>query len=472
MVLRSRFVFYGRVHLKSESITTANLLSPKRRRSRKSKPLGMENTVRSYNDGPEFPTTPLLREAESLYRRYYHLSAASTIHWMRPDEERIEYSRKTRREVKRQAEVRVPSSVMFNNPDLESEQIVYRAEHEIKASLARAQNQALEVALQCWELLQVSGMPHPEIARRVFRPWVEQLRVWAETPLDPQRIVIPPRPEQFIPDEFRISGQPPSVVHTPGTDRGIVSVPMVTDQPLRFSQPPDLRRPIMHGLLRAGEMLSLVGPPGIGKTWLAIDLALSVATGQNWLQTFVMGAGPVLYINSDLHRETITDRIRQVADTRDIFRCTLHERLWVEVLRGRPTEEFQLETYLAGLEQYQFQLIVIDSLEGVLWRDSKSTREVVHSLERHADRLCCSFALVQSCSGMSSSSGSRASEDVDSLVGVVDTHLELQPQPESGSVRLAAFTRGWPPAPPQMLRWKYPVWEPDGFAETSLTTQS
>ncbi len=119
-------------------------------------------------------------------------------------------------------------------------------------------------------------------------------------------------------------------------------------QPLRFSQPPDLRRPIMHGLLRAGETLSLVGPPGIGKTWLAIDLALSVATGQNWLQTFVMGAGPVLYINSDLHRETIVDRIRQVADARDIFRCTLHERLCVEALRGRTREEFQLETYLRG----------------------------------------------------------------------------------------------------------------------------
>ena len=472
MVLRSRFVFCRRDHLKSESITTVQPLAPKRRRGRKSKTQGMENSVRSYNDGPEFPTTPLLQEAEGLYRTYYSLSAASTIHWLRPDEERIEQFRKTRREVKRQAEIRVPSSVMFGNPDMDSEQIVYRAGHEIKASLARSQNQALEVALQCWALLQVRRMPHLDIARRVFRPWVEQLRVWAKTPIDPQRIMIPPRPEEFIPDEYRLGGEPQPAVHTPRTDRGIVSLPLVGAQQLRFSQPPDLRRPIVHGLLRAGETLSLVGPPGSGKTWLAIDLALSVATGQNWLQTFVMGAGPVLYINSDLHRETIVDRIRQVADARDIFRCTLHERLCVEALRGRKTEEFQLESYLDALEPYQFQLIVIDSLEGLLWRDSKSTREVLQNLERHAERLCCSFAVVQSCSGTSLSDGHLASEDVESLAGVVDTHLETQPQPEPGCVRLDASARGWPPVPPRTLRWKYPVWEPDQFAESSLTSAS
>ena len=281
----------------------------------------------------------------------------------------------------------------------------------------------------------------------------------------------------LAPDNSALSKRPGSrqskrkLTHPIGSERSTISVPKIAAQPLRFSQPPDLRRPILHGLLRAGETLSLIGPPGIGKTWLAIDLALSVATGQNWLQTFVMGAGPVLYINSDLHRETITDRIRQVADTRDIFRCTLHERLCVEVLRGRTMEEFQLETYLAALEPYQFQLIVIDSLEGVLWRDSQGTREVLQSLEHHADRLCCSFALIQSCCGTSTSSGSMAREGVDSLAGVVDTHLELQPQPESGCVRLDAWPRGWPPVPPRMLRWKYPVWEPDRFADSSLTSE-
>lgn len=259
----------------------------------------------------------------------------------------------------------------------------------------------------------------------------------------------------------------------PSTRKSRTTVPLPTEsQPLKFSQDPDLRRPIMHGLLRAGETLSLVGPPGIGKTWLAIDPAMSVATGQNWLQTFMMGAGPVLYINSDLHRETIVDRIRQVADARDIFRCTLHERLCVEALRGRKTEEFQLQTYLDSLEQYQFQMIVIDSLEGLMWRDSKSAREVLQHLESHAERLCCSFAVVQSCSKKSESKDSLAREDLNALARVVDTHLELQPQPEPGCVRLDVSTRGWPPVPPRTLRWKYPVWETDQSAKSSLTSAS
>lgn len=43
---------------------------------------------------------------------------------------------------------------------------------------------------------------------------------------------------------------------------------------------PELRRPVIHGLLRAGETMNVIANPKVGKSWLVTDLALSVATGR------------------------------------------------------------------------------------------------------------------------------------------------------------------------------------------------
>lgn len=111
------------------------------------------DTVRFYNDGPAFPTTPLLQEAEREYRDAFSIGASATASWKEVPDDLLEAVWRTRREVRRRNEVFVPSSVMFGNPDMDSEQIVYRIGHEVEASRARGKVQALEIARQCWESL-------------------------------------------------------------------------------------------------------------------------------------------------------------------------------------------------------------------------------------------------------------------------------------------------------------------------------
>ncbi|WP_200836773.1 AAA family ATPase [Rubripirellula obstinata] len=40
---------------------------------------------------------------------------------------------------------------------------------------------------------------------------------------------------------------------------------------------------LFPGLLRAGEIMNVIAPPKAGKSWLASDMALAVATGRPWL---------------------------------------------------------------------------------------------------------------------------------------------------------------------------------------------
>jgi hypothetical protein len=69
--------------------------------------------------------------------------------------------------------------------------------------------------------------------------------------------------------------------------------PLLNDATL-LEQPdaPDL----VEGLLFAGSFITLIGAPGVGKSLLAMDLALSVAAGVDWLGAPVRKRGPVLAI--------------------------------------------------------------------------------------------------------------------------------------------------------------------------------
>ncbi len=53
----------------------------------------------------------------------------------------------------------MPSSFMFGDPRMDSEQIVYREGHDIDAALARGKHQAVELARQCWDELADQGFP-------------------------------------------------------------------------------------------------------------------------------------------------------------------------------------------------------------------------------------------------------------------------------------------------------------------------
>lgn len=67
---------------------------------------------------------------------------------------------------------------------------------------------------------------------------------------------------------------------------------------------PELRPPVVNGLLRIGETMNIIAPPKYGKSWLVTDLAMAVATGRRWLDAFDTTQGNVLILDKELHSET------------------------------------------------------------------------------------------------------------------------------------------------------------------------
>ena len=80
--------------------------------------------------------------------------------------------------------------------------------------------------------------------------------------------------------------------------------PLTTSGPFRlYSTEELLRMPPPHWLvdtiLPAGGLVALYGQPGEGKSFVALDLALSVASGKPWLSQFPVQAGYVVYISAE-----------------------------------------------------------------------------------------------------------------------------------------------------------------------------
>ena len=242
------------------------------------------DTVRFYNDGPGVPDTPLLLEAEQAYRTAFAEAAAEVVRWGMMRDDLIEQAWCQRQQIREQAEVLVSSADLYGMPELDSEQIVYRSGHELAASHIRGRVQALEIARRCWDEFYEVGTPVEAILVAIFIPWSRRVAQWSRSPIATTTILTPPRPEDGLTeDHMRLLDFVRDRAET--TPPPSPSLPMKTVRQL-VNEFPELRRPVIHGLLREGETMNVVASPKVGKSWLVTDLAMAVATGGQWLDCF------------------------------------------------------------------------------------------------------------------------------------------------------------------------------------------
>lgn len=238
---------------------------------------------------------------------------------------------------------------------------------------------------------------------------------------------------------------------------------------------PGLRPPVIHGLLRRGETMNIIAPSKLGKSWLVTDLALAVATGRPWLDTFETDPGNVLIIDNELHGETSAHRIPKVAAARQISLGEIGQHVFVQNLRGHWQDIFSLGPYFRSLEPGRFRVIILDAMYRFMPRemdenDNGTMANIYNAIDRYADLLGCCFVLIHHTSKGNQSG--KAITDVGAGAGsqsrATDTHLVLRPHEEDNVVVLEAAVRSWPPVMPRCLRWAFPVWTPADDLDPAL----
>lgn len=148
---------------------------------------------------------------------------------------------------------------------------------------------------------------------------------------------------------------------------------------------PDLAPPLIDGVLRQGHKMLIAGPSKAGKSFLLIQLCISLAEGRPWLG-WPCAQGKVLYVNLELDRASCLHRFR------DVYQALHWEprglrNLDIWNLRGKAVPMDKLAPKLIRRAAKRGYLaIVIDPIYKVITGDENSAEQMA--------QFCNQFDLV------------------------------------------------------------------------------
>ena len=214
---------------------------------------------------------------------------------------------------------------------------------------------------------------------------------------------------------------------------------------------PERRPAVIEGLLRQGETMNIIAAPKVGKSWLTLGLAFSVAHGLPWLDTFQCTKSRVLIIDNELHPETSAHRLR-----------ILGKALLLSVdgidlmnLRGNLQDLVGLCDKLKRIERGQYGLVIIDAFYRTIPQNSDENSNAMMAglynvIDATAEKIGSAFSSIHHSS--KGNQANKAITDVGSGAGAMsratDTHLILRPHEEEGAVVLEAAVRAGRPSLP------------------------
>ena len=147
---------------------------------------------------------------------------------------------------------------------------------------------------------------------------------------------------------------------------------------------------VIEGYLRAGELMNLIAAPKIGKSWVALALAVAVTAGRKWCGRGVK-QGRVLLIDGELSREVLMARAAKVMAAMGVAPADVAGRLDVVVARGEKLGVREV-TRLAASGTYD--IVLLDPLyrllaDGQTEIDDAAMRELYDGLLRVTTRTGC-----------------------------------------------------------------------------------
>lgn len=149
---------------------------------------------------------------------------------------------------------------------------------------------------------------------------------------------------------------------------------------------PDLAPPLINGVLRQGHKMLIAGPSKAGKSFLLIQLCISLAEGRPWLG-WPCAQGKVLYVNLELDRASCLHRFRDVYQALHWEPRAL-KNLDIWNLRGKAVPMDKLAPKLIRRAAKRgYMAIVIDPIYKVITGDENSADQMANFCNQF-DLIC------------------------------------------------------------------------------------
>lgn len=230
---------------------------------------------------------------------------------------------------------------------------------------------------------------------------------------------------------------------------------------------PTLRDPVIDGLVRRSEIANIISESKVGKSWLMAGTALCVVGGDHLFGKFPTMAGNCLYLDNELHPETLRDRIAAVSKAMGLSREAYGQKIAFECFRGRRVDVFSLDKYLQQFKPGEFTYLVLDALyrfwpKGMSENDNAVWVDIYNQLEIYAERLGIAILIVHH-----SSKGDQSQKRVTDIGAgggaqsrAADCHLVLRAHEQAGVAVVDAAVRSFKPVESYCIRFDWPLWSP------------
>jgi hypothetical protein len=231
---------------------------------------------------------------------------------------------------------------------------------------------------------------------------------------------------------------------------------------------PELREPVIDGILRRGQVGNLVSTSKSYKTFMIIALAVAMVQRKMWLDRFQTVGGRVLIIDLELQKPDITRRTHDIAGAMFAPLDEVANGIDVLSFRGRDGSIDRIEPVLMKIRPRTYSLVILDPLykSYPAQFDENSNAQMTwqyRRFERIAEHLDAAFLAIHHTSKGAQNEkrivdvGAGASAQARSP----DAHMVIREHEVDGAVVFDAKCRSFRPNDPIALKWEYPLWHRD-----------
>lgn len=252
------------------------------------------------------------------------------------------------------------------------------------------------------------------------------------------------------------------------------NLPEIEDLAALLSEPEDTPPEIISGLLHQGAKMVIGGGSKSYKTWLLSDLALSVATGSDWLG-FTTSQGKVLYINLEIQREFFRNRLATIGQAKEI--TVVADLFHVWNLRGYAADLSSLITEVLERVGQRYALIIVDPIYKALGDRDENAAGDIGTLLNELEKLAVKSGAAVVFGAHFSKGNQSQKEAIDRIGGSgvfardPDSIFVLTQHEEEGAFTVDATLRNHAPIKPFVVRWNFPLMHRDASLNPSKLKQ-
>lgn len=262
-----------------------------------------------------------------------------------------------------------------------------------------------------------------------------------------------------------------------------------------WNDPPPLKDELIPGILRIGHKLLISGPSKAGKSFLLMNLAISIAEGAEWLGMRCR-QGRVCYVNLELDEASCIHRFREIYERRGMKPEHIGDiSIWN--LRGHAVPMNRLAPILIHrFRGKRYAAIIVDPIYKVITGDENSATEMSQfcsyfdqvATEMKVSMIYCHHhskgAVDKYDSAMDRSSGSGVfARDPDAILDMTEVKTEgceanyrtRNGIPEEDVLtgwEFSATLREFPPMPRFRVWFHYPLHEIDENGDLKSAAKS